>query len=346
MRMIRVLAVLFLAASAGIGGIEIVSTTGCPVEATWNPVRVEAVKVFDDGSLRVSLVRGFPFDTENWEVDIGGDGSLDGSSEVDQLPEIDFSTYIHGETGEVVLMATDLYGNVMWTCPLDGTDEWNNYQMISGLPGGGWLVNSPPDLHSMYTEIHRISPSGELLWHCSLGTEYLLDLDEPIGETYADVTCMTLDADGDALLCGSVRQFYTSPEEWFVCLLDGSSGEPVWSTHGRAEGEARFLDVAAMSDGRILAVGETAESVVQEGMSWTAWGSRMPLVTIFEGDGTLEYLDTPGSAHIHSLQGLMEYDAGMDYVYDSVLPPLDFIVAGVDTTSDELVLVRASVSAE
>jgi hypothetical protein len=81
-------------------------------------------------------------------------------------------------------------------------------------------------------------------------------------------------------------------------------------------------------------------------MIYAAWGPKRPFIAVLDSDGTLIDLVVFELNNSDSFDAVIEYDSGRDYMYDSVVPPSEFVVAGVDTTSSELVLVRLRISKE
>jgi len=341
--------ILFVLLATGISGgsVEILSETSCPVEMTWSRIRIDGWKLLESGGMRILLSRGFPFDTRSWMICIDSEGNLLAFDETEPGQQLILSTSQLGGSSEMWLIACTEQDDTVWTCALEGTDaDFYNAPLIAELTDGGYVIDSPPDCHSIYTEIQSISSTGETICHHSLGTDYLLDLDEPVGETQASIASIVETFSGDILIGGSVSQWYTCPDAWFVCLLDGDTGNPLWKTTGYALGEARVLDAIETSDGSVIAVGETGESVIPEGACYTLWGPRHPFITVLESDGSLIDLEVFEPGEADSFEAVIEYDSGRDYMYDSVIPPNDFLVAGVDTTSSTLVLVRIRISRE
>jgi hypothetical protein len=347
MKAIPAILFVLLVSAVTSGSIEIFSEAACPVGMTWNPVRIDGCKQRESGGMRILVSRGFPFDTESWTIDIDSDGNFLYCGEVEPGHQLTFSTSPIGPPREMWLIACTEEGDTVWSCILEGTDaDFYNAPLITELADGGYLIDSPPDCNTIYTEIQSISSTGEMIWHHSLGTDYLLDLDEPVGETCASVASIRETSSGDILICGSVAQWFTSQDAWFVCLLDGDTGIPLRKTTGYALGEARVFDVAETWEGFFVAVGETSECVVPEGMVYSVWGPKQPFIAVLDDDGTLIDLEVFELDAADSFEALVEYESGRDYMYDSVAPPSDFIVAGVDTTSSELVIVRVRMSME
>jgi len=342
-------AILSLLIAAGVtgGSVDILSETPCPVEMTWSRIRIDGWKLLESGGMRLLLNRGFPFDTESWTIDIDPDGSLLSCEEVTPGNRLVYSTAPASDSYAMSLIACDLDGDTVWTCVLQETDsDFFNSPTLTELSEGGWVVDSRPDCNTMCTEIQRISSIGEMVWHNSLGTDFLLEPDGPVGEVYPFVTTFGETPGGDILAGGSVSQLMNTPDAWFICLLDGDTGEPLWKVTGFALGEAGVQDVTETSEGSIVAVGETAVSFVPEGMAYAAWGPKRPFIAVLDSDGTLIDFEVFELNNADSFEAVIEYDSGRDYIYDSVVPPREFIVAGVDTTSSELVLVRLRISKE
>ena len=257
------------------------------------------------------------------------------------------STSPLADSREVYLVACAIGGDTLWTCPLEGTDaDFISQPVVAELGDGGYLVNSPPDCQTSCTEIQRISPDGGTVFHISLETGYLLDLESQPSEIYPSVLSLSETAGGNVLLGGSVSQWLTSPDTWFVCLLDGSTGEPLWKITGPGLGEARLLHAVETESGRIIAVGETAESVVPEGMAYTLWGPRRPLTVLLDRSGALLDQDSFQPEMTDSFLSVAEFDYGDGPRSADVLPPDHFLIAGADSLSGGLTLVHMVVSPE
>lgn len=345
MKLISTVLLLLLSTSANSVTIDILSEYSCPVEMMrWSPIRIDSCQLLESGGMRISTDRTVPsgdslFKTELWTIVIDSAG-CPVSSEVlvldipDNRLILSFSQL--GGSSEMWMIACTEQSDTVWTCPLEGTDEFSNYQVVTKLPDGGYLINSPPDCYSTCTEIQSVSSTGEMIFHYSLGTCYLLDLPGVIGEESPGVMFLKKTSSGDILAGGTVSQFITSPKAWFVCLLDGDTGNPLWKTTGFALGMASVYEAIEASSGLIVAVGATSRIVVPEGYPRSAWGSKLPFIAVLDCTG--------------ALQKMVVCDLDLaDWFYSIIeTDPLEceFLIAGDDTTSNELVLLRAIISTE
>ena len=338
---------LLLAAVVVSGGvIEIRSETACPVEVGRSPVRIESCGPSASGDLSVLVSKGVPFGSRYWSVELGPEGDLLSCEEIPMRGTV-LSTSPLEDSREVYLVACAIGGDTLWTCPLEGTNaDFIGQSVVAELGDGGYLVNSPPDCQTAITEIQRISPDGRTVFHFSLGTDYLLDLEGQPSEIYPKVLSLSETAGGDVLLGGSVSQWLTSPDAWFVCLLEGSTGEPLWKITGSGLGEARLLHAVETESGRIIAVGETAESVVPEGMAYSIWGSRRPLTVLLDRTGALLDQSSFQPEMTDSFLAVAEFEYGDTPWFDGVLPLDRFLIAGADSLSGGLTLVHMVVSLE
>ena len=339
MKFISIIFLLLLAVSANSVTIDILSEHSCPVEMMrWSPIRIDSCQFLESGGMRISTNRAVPsgdslFNTELWTIVIDSAGCpVSCEVVVLDIPDnrliLSFSQL--GGSSEMWMIACTEQNDTVWTCALEGTDEFSNYQVVTKLPDGGYLINSPPDCHSTYTEIQSVSSAGEMIFHYSLGTCYLLDLPGVIGEVSPGVRFLRKTSSGDILVGGTVSQFLTSPNAWFVCLLDGDTGNPRWKTTGYALGMAGVYEAIEASSGLIVAVGATARIVVPEGYPRSAWGSKLPFITVLDCTG--------------AFQKTVVCDLDLaDWFYSIIeTDPLEseFLIAGEDTTSNELVLLR------
>lgn len=345
MKLISITLLLLLAVSANSITIDILSEHSFPVEMMrWSPIRIDSCQLLESGGMRISTNRTVSsgdslFNTELWTIVIDSAG-CPVSCEVVVLDTPDNRLILSfsqlGGSSEMWIIACTEQNDTVWTCALEGTDEFSNYQAVTNLPDGGYLINSPPDCHSTYTEIQSVSSAGEMIFHYSLGTCYLLDLPGVIGEVSPGVRFLRKTSSGDILAGGTVSQFLTSPNAWFVCLLDGDTGNPRWKTTGYALGMAGVYEAIETSSGLIVAVGATARIVVPEGYPRSAWGLKLPFITVLDCTG--------------AFQKTVVCDLDLaDWFYSIIeTDPLEseFLIAGEDTTSNELVLLRAIISTE
>ena len=303
---------------------------------TRSPIRIDSCQFLESGEMRISASRGFPFSTESWTIVIDSGGCP--VSCVETVPDNQFilSTSLPGGSSEVWLIACTEQNDTVWTCALEGTDEFSNYQVIKELPDGGYLIGSLSDSHATFTEIQSVSSTGEMICHHSLGSAYLLDLPEPIGEVSPGVRFLWKTSVGDILTGGSVSQFITTPDAWFLCLIEGDTGTPLWKSTGYVLGEASIRQAIETSSGLIVAVGATARSIVPEGAVYSAWGPKLPFIAVMDGTGEFQTLVVTGLDLTDSFHSIIETD------------PLEcgFLIAGEDTSSNELVLLRVIIPFE
>ncbi len=228
------------------------------------------------------------------------------------------------------LIARTEQNDTVWTCPLEGTNEFHSVPHATELPDGGYLILNSPDCFDICVEIHSISSDGEMICHYSMGTDYLLDMPDPFGELYPRVRSLWKTSSGDILACGTVFNVYTDPNAWFVCLMDGDTGNPLWKTTGYGLGNAAIYDAIETSSGLIVAVGATATTIVLEDRDLDTWGPELPFIVVLDDTGVL--------------QKLVVCDANLADMFYSIIEtdPLEceFLITGKDTTSNELVLLR------
>lgn len=330
------LSILFLLVTAATssGTIEILSERSYPIELSLSPVRIEGYQLLESGGIRISVIEGSYRQSISWIIEtdsLGNTVSIDVDS-LYNLPVLSMAEF--PGLNEMWMVAGDERGDTLWKCPLEGTDiSFFDQPMIIELPDGGYLVKCSPDCQTNVTDIQRISIDGEMLWHLSLGTNYLLDLPEPDGEIYPFVECMRETSSGDLLVGGSVSQWLTSADACFVTLIDGSNGMAVWKTLEYALGEARILDVIETVSGYIVAVGETAESVSPQNQDYCFWGAKQPLLSVLNDEGTLLNLEVLNLERTDSFKSIIELE---DHSTDGN----EFLIAGVDSSTCELVLIR------
>ncbi|MBD3277923.1 MAG: hypothetical protein GF388_06465 [Candidatus Aegiribacteria sp.] len=192
-------------------------------------------------------------------------------------------------------------------------------------------VRSHPDCWSTSTWLARLSSGGELFWTKYLLTNDLLGLPGTAGEVYPHVYSLRETDEGDILACGRVAQWITSEDAMFVCLLDGETGETLWSTIHFGMSEAQVVDAVLTGSDMIVAVGSTAESRSPEGNdSVHLWGKRYPMIVLMDGSGNLLKvlaLDLPVT---DALQSLAVNDSSEG----------DFLVMGRNSSSGEAKLLN------
>ncbi len=315
--------------------LEILSETTYPIELHLNPVRITDYQIFESGGLRIGINEGSYFNSVSWIIEtdsLGNAVTIDADS-TDNLPVLSIAEF--PGSYEEWIVAQNGNGDTLWKCSLEGTDiSFFNQHRVVKLSGGGYLVDCSPDCHLYWTDIQRILVNGEKLWHLAFKTNYLLDFPEQDGEVYPHIYCIKETSSGELLIGGCVSQWITTADASFVSLLEGASGNPVWKIIEYALGEARILDIIETSSGHFVAVGETAESVTPENKNYCIWGARQPLLIVLDSGGNLLNLEVLNPDRMNSFKSIIELE---DYSINGN----EFLIAGVDSSTCELVLIRA-----
>lgn len=334
MKLISVGLLLLLASSVHSASLRILSEYLCPLEMDrWNPVLIDSFQSLESGEMRISVSRDFPFiryPIKSWTIVIDSTGCPKSCDENVPDNRLFLSTSQLGGLRERSLIVRTEQYDTLCTCILEGTNEYHAIPQATELADGGYLIYNPPDRFDIFVEIHSISSAGEMIWHYSLGTDYLLDLPEPVGEDHPQVRSLRKTSSGDILVGGLVFDSYTDPNTWFVCLLDGDTGNPLWKTTGCALGNATVHDVIETSSGLIVAVGSTARIVESEDFDSPSCGPGFPFIAALNSTGELQKLV------------ILETDLS-DMFYNIIeTNPLEceFLIAGNDRISNELVLLR------
>lgn len=121
------------------------------------------------------------------------------------------------------------------------------------------------------------------------------------------VASLDMTSSGDVVVAGRVSQWYTSPEEWFVCLLDGETGIPIWKATGAGMGLAGLYQVIEAPSGVLIGVGAT--SPAGDGRNPWVWGQEHPLIVVIGQDGSVLMEETPALGTGVSLSGIAPLDA-------------------------------------
>jgi hypothetical protein len=333
---------LLLPAACDSSFLGILSELPCGIPATpygTYPVHIDG---FEAGAFGVTgpvasrYIYSLPVvnDYDAWAL-VGGSGCEPASCELlngsgDPVITVSQSG---GYTGNQVLVACTPGGDTLWTCTLEGTDEFDNCPVVAGSEEEGYLVSIRPDCNSNETRVLRLSPSGEVIFSIQLSNYYLLDLPEFDGETGPGVESMTLTRSGDVLLSGSVSEWFTTPEAWFVCILDGDTGEPVWKASGFGLGMAGAFQAIETESGLLLAVGSTSIPVVAEGCSFSTRGENLPLLVVLDGEGNVLGEVVIGLQSSSWLTGIACADPSTD----------EYLAAGTSPGSEEVFLVRMTI---
>jgi len=198
-------------------------------------------------------------------------------------------------------------GDTLWTCPLE-CDEFCHSAFVTAAEGGGWLASIHPDCCGDCAPVYRISGSGGSVFSTLLHHHSLLGLPETEGEIAPSVQSQEVTSSDDVLLTGQVHEWMTTPGAWFVCLLDGATGELLWTATGFGAGDAEIADAIELPDGRILAAGSTRD---WDESSAARYGSPHPFLVLLEPSGkaldSLILADSPGGFHT-----LIAHPAGGD----------------------------------
>ncbi len=315
--------------------ISIISEHLCPIEMMrGNPIRIDRCQLLESGGMRISANRSFPvndidvsFNDKTWMIVTDPDGCPMSCEETVPVNPFILSVNRPGDCYDMLwLIACTEQGDTLWTCALEGLDEFDSSPDVAELQDGGYVISS-------YSEgyIARISSDGELLWYSFLSTGYMLGIPGFEAENCPRILSVRETSGGGFLTCGRVAEYLTSPDALFVCLLDGDSGELLWRTVNFALGEAEVRDAIETSSGMILAVGATAESIVPEDAYYTVWGSKFPLIAVLNGSG--------------ELQKVLVCDLDLTDVFYSIIETdqreSEFLIFGGDSLSNESVLLRA-----
>ncbi len=332
-------ALLMLAVSAHSMTVKILSEHLYPIAMSHStPIKIDDCQLLESGEMRISLFRDFNFirpEMESWTIVLDSTGCPVLCEESDPDYPLIFRTSQLGESTERWLIALSGQGDTVWTCLLEGTNEFHATPHVTRLPDGGCLIHSSPDRYQIYTEIYSLSSTGEMICHYSLGTDYLLDLPEPIGENNPNVRFLGKTSSGDILAGGGVYHIYDDPQAWFVCLLDGDTGNPLWKTTGLARGTAFVSEAIETSSGLIVFAGNTARCSVSEDSDEISLDVMMPFIAALDSTGELQELVVLDAELADVIYGIVEVN------------PLDseFLITGRSTTSGKLVLLRVSIYA-
>lgn len=340
MKLMPIVLLILFSASVHSVTINILSEYSCPVEMiTSNPVRIDSCQLLESGGLRISasqsvLFNDVSFNYESWTIVIDSDWCPMSCDRAILDNSFILSTAQLGGSGEMWLIACTEQGDTLWTCALEGTDEFHVNPFVTEISDGGYLVNNDPDSHSTCTEIQSISSAGEMICHYSLYTDYLLDLPEPIGETAANVYSLRRTSSDDILIGGAVQQFITSPVAGFVCLLNGDTGNPIWRNAGFFRGMANVYDAIETSSGHVIAVGTTAGSVESEESPFTMWGTKQAIIVVLDAAGTLQKMVVCDLEIADCFYSIIETDQS----------ECEFLIVGTGSSSYELVFLKVIIT--
>ncbi len=320
---------LLILSCSSMTSVEVLSEEPCSIPAEgWSPLHLDGFEAGAFGLPGIAAGRFVysPPVSNNWvawTMEASPDGAIVcAEADLSAMPVITEYQPAGGDGCQALACVSGI--DTLWTCILDGTDEFENGPVVAGSQGSGYLVSSRPDCNGDWTRIVRITPEGEAVFSVLLTSVYLLDLAEPVGEIGPSVSSLGMTSSGDVIVAGRVSQWFTSPEEWFVCLLDGETGEPVWKATGAGMGLAGLNQVTEAPSGALIGVGATSAPGGEQ--PWV-WGAAYPLLVIIEPDGTLIEEAVVGLASADELTGIAATDV-----------PGVFLTAGSDTGQGVTVL--------
>jgi len=238
-----------------------------------------------------------------------------------------FYSVCSDETYEMLLIASSPSGDTLWSCPLEGTSDFDNDPVIFALKDNDLIVYNKPDCFDISSKLQRISQSGEKLWCLYLTTAYLLDIPEERAELSPRVNSVRELPSGDILITGSVKAWLNNVTGWFVCLLDGETGEVIWKNTGTGLGAAALFDGSMVSSDVIITIGSTAEAVTPPDMNYSIWGDQKSMMLFFDADGLL----------FDSLIGGSELNTGEIFI-GNILVDDEFFIIGSDLSSNTMKL--------
>lgn len=221
--------------------------------------------------------------------------------------------------------------DTLWTCLFDDMDDYENNPVVAGSQESGYLLSSNSDCSTFWTRIARITPRGEIGFSTALTSLYLLDLHEQDGELGPSVSSLEMTASGNVIAAGRVSQWFTSFHAWFICLLDGETGAPIWRATCSGMGLAGLHQVIE-APSVLVGVGTTSAPGGQE-YPWV-WGDKNPLLVVVSLDGTALGKTVPDLGTVTRLTGIA-----------TLADPDEFLIAGVDSVAAGMALARVSIVA-
>ena len=318
--------------------VDILSEYSCPIEMTWDPIRIDSCQLMEPEGMRFFAGRtvwadGVRYVNEMWTIVTDTNGYPISCEETYLDNPILLSAYRFGDYDDMLwLIARTEQGDTLWTCALEGTGESDYSPDATELSDDGYLLAIYPDCWTSHTWTARISSAGEMIWHNGLTANYLLGLPEPLGEMKPHISSFRETSSGDILACGRVSEWATSPDISFICLLDGDTGDPLWKTINFGLGEALAYDAIETISGMIVAVGSTARSITPEDAPHrTTWGPKYPFIAVLDPAGTFQKLVICDLDMANMFYNIVETDPINN----------EFLIAGGDTLINELVLLRA-----
>ena len=318
--------------------ISILSEHLCPIEINrFNPIQIDSCQFEQSGRIRIHLSLDLyrnmvSFCDELWAVEMDSNGYPLLCEEVASSNRLIMTTAALDDSREMSLIACTEQADTAWTCSLERTDREGYWSpCVTELSDGGYIVSNSPDAFVPFTEIQRISSDGEALFHYTMSSMYLLDLSEDSGEIWPHIMSFRETSAGNILACGGVQEWVTDPDLYFVCLLDGDTGDPLWEITGAGLGNATIYDVIETSSGMIIATGATAISYSPEGYYYSVWGRKLPFIAIFSETGALQKMVVVDLDPTDLFSSIVEINPSEN----------EFLIAGSDSLSNQLVFLRA-----
>lgn len=332
--MLTLLLFLYCTASPS---IEVLSVEPCPISSEiWFPLHLDGfdASVFEGTGIAASRFSDSPPITnlrELWSIVEGSGGSFTCEPiDVSGVPVI--TVFQPADGGGCRALACVSGADTLWTCLFDDMDDFENDPVVAGSQEYGYLLSSNSDCGTFWTRIARITPQGEIVFSTALTSLYLLDLQEQDGELGPSVSSLEISASGDVIVAGRVSQWFTSFHAWFICLLDGETGAPIWRATGAGMGLAGLHQVIETPSGVLIGVGTTSAPGNQE-YPWI-WGEKSPLLVVVGLDGTVLGETVPDLGTVSRLTGIAPL-ADRD----------EFLIAGVDSVAAGMALARVKIVA-
>ncbi len=323
--------------------VEILSIRPLSIEVIdWGePVLIDSMRTLSSGGsvihasrinhLYLSPDRGSMHAASGWEVTAA---SGNGPVAVEEAVFPGSNSFLFSPLGEdlgQMLTAISHNSDTLWSRELAGTGEFENVAAVRELSNGDCILRIDPDCWTTETYLARLSSAGELLWVRYLSSIQLLGLPgSALGESNPGISSLRETSEGDILACGKVAQWVTDDHAFFVCLLDGDTGETIWSALHHGLGEAEAIDVAETASGMIVAVGATAEG---RSPGLGPRERRYPMLAVLDGSGSLLKVLALDLPEICCLQSVIQTEEGGD----------GFLVLSQDSTSSEAVLIEARI---
>lgn len=306
-----------------------------------NQIRIDSCMLSESDGIRIFLSQlamsptaygSFDYNLRWIEVDENGNFVSSEDIIPDNPPILSFPQF--GESEDLMITSMDGSGDTLWTCTFEGKSlEWFHSPEITELTEG-FIVNNPPDSWSPETNIHRISHDGNVLFDLSLASQFLLDTQDSEAEIFPGIHSFRESETGDILVSGAVSLWVNSPKACFVCLLDGETGDVLWKMKHFGLGSARILDAIETSSGLIVAVGVTGRHMwPPDPETGSLLSSTKPFIAVMNNSGGL-------------LQGIVcdfEFATRLISIVELESAENEFLIAGVKSASQELVLIRTRI---